>query len=146
MKNSCWLIQAFSMFCTIKDYDVRKWRSSFVSALVGWKFVANAASLISDPFIFVSSLWIRKLLKICALQRNPTRTVSYQKERQVSYGMPSASLSCWHRGGYSWATTSSMWCLTSSPQRYWPPGQLFFFFFLNATFKNFGLDFFLLFM
>lgn len=24
MKNSCWLIQAFSMFCTIKGYDVRK--------------------------------------------------------------------------------------------------------------------------
>lgn len=24
VKNSCWLIQAFSMFCTIKGYDVRK--------------------------------------------------------------------------------------------------------------------------
>lgn len=24
MKNSCWLIQAFSMFCTIKGYNVRK--------------------------------------------------------------------------------------------------------------------------
>lgn len=24
LKNGCWLIQAFSMFCTIKGYDVRK--------------------------------------------------------------------------------------------------------------------------
>lgn len=28
MKNSCWLIQAFSLFCTINGYDVRKSPSS----------------------------------------------------------------------------------------------------------------------
>lgn len=53
----------------------------------------------------------------------PMMTVSCRRGKQVSCGTPSASLSSWLRGGCSWATTSSMWCLTWSLQRYWPPGQ-----------------------
>ncbi len=49
-------------------------------------------------------------------------SVSCRRVRPASSGMRSVSLSSWHRGGSSSATTSSTWCLSSSLPSYWPPG------------------------
>lgn len=56
--------------------------------------------------------------------------------KPASSGMRSVSLSSWHKGGSSSATTSSMWCLTSSLLRYWPLGQCFIFRFSSITYSS----------
>lgn len=73
---------------------------------------------------------------LCAFQLIPMMNVSCLQVKPASSGMRSVSLSSWHKGGSSSATTSSMWCLTSSLLRYWPLGQCFIFRFSSITYSS----------
>lgn len=108
MVNHCWLIQLFSLACTIKGYNINNMQKCEYFTFSEVKQMGEIDQ--------IDCVW-------SPLALQPHTSAICREMRPASSGTASVSPSCCCRDESSWVTISSTWWPTSERPRFWHPGR-----------------------